>query len=314
MDSRKIDPSLKDILPLVSMRKLEFILGFKRNILKEVSAKAESYYNPFNKQKLNKLRRIDNPTGKLKTIQGRIYKRLLKKIPLPDGMMGGVSGKSFIDNAEIHVDKGVVVTMDLRDCFPRVKDKIIFKVFREHLQCSEEIAKLLTRLTTYKTYLPQGAPTSTILANLSLIPMFTEMKIIASKNGLSLTLFVDDISLSGPNADKFVDQFIKIIQKNGHAVRQKKVKVMRQAKRQQVTGIVVNKRQAVPKNKIQDYKNTIFALAKSGASLNEKDLNSVLGKIESVRNVSSSQAKELIRLALRYLPLAEKTKKRLMKL
>lgn len=76
MDSRKIDPSLKDILPLVSMRKLEFILGFKRNILKEVSARAEFYYSPFNKQKLNKLRRIDNPTGKLKTIQGRIYKRL----------------------------------------------------------------------------------------------------------------------------------------------------------------------------------------------------------------------------------------------
>lgn len=226
-------------------------------------------------------------------------------------MMGGVSGKSFIDNAEIHVDKSVVVTMDLRDCFPRVKDKVIFKVFKERLQCSEEIAKLLTRLTTYKTYLPQGAPTSTILANLSLIPMFTEMKRIASKNGLSLTLFVDDISLSGPNADKFVDQFIKIIQKNGHAVRQKKVKIMRQAKRQEVTGIVVNKKHSVPKKKIQLYRDTIFALSKKGDLISEKDLNSILGKIEFVRNVSSNQAKELIKLALVYLPLTKKIKKRL---
>jgi len=310
MNSPKATLQAKDIFPLVSMRKLEFILGLKREFLKKIASKAESYYKPFDDLQDGKPRHIDNPTGALKKIQVRIDQRLLKNVRLPTGMVGGVVGKSIKDNADIHVGREVVVTMDLRDCFPRIKDRVIFKVFREYLKCSEKIAKLLTRLTTYNTHLPQGAPTSTALANLSLIPMFTEMKKIASKNGFFLSFFIDDISFSGPGADKFIDTFIKIIQKHGHAIRQKKVKVMRCSNRQEITGIVVNKKQSVSKERIKDYKDAIFDLAQKDESITEKDLSSILGKIEFVRSINPNQAKELIRLALVYLPLTEKMERR----
>jgi len=310
MGSTKFSLRPEEIFPLVSMRKLEFILGFKRETLKKVASETDSYYHPFDNVKNGKTRHIDNPTGVLKKIQGRIHERILRNFQLPEGMMGGVVGKKAKDNAGIHVGQPIVVTMDLRDCFPRIKDKVIFKVFREYLGCSEEIAKLLTRTTTYKTHLPQGAPTSTILANLALLPMFREMKKIASSKGLLLTQWVDDITLSGPGADKLVDIFIKIIQKHGHAVRHKKVKVMRQSERQEVTGIVVNKKQAASKTRVKTYKDAIFNLARKGSSVTEKELKSILGKIEFVRGVNPSQAKELIKLALANLPLNKKIKRK----
>jgi len=313
MSSPKSEPRTKDIFPLVSMRRLEFILDFKRESLKKIASKTDFYYKPFDKLRSGKLRRIDNPTGTLKEIQNRIYKRILKDVSLPEGMMGGVKGKKIQNNAQVHVGQPIVVTMDLRNCFPEIRDRTVFKVFRDYLQCSEEIAKLLTRLTTYKTHLPQGAHTSTALANLSLAPMFKEMKKIASTNGLLLTQWGDDFFLSGSGADRVVDIFIRIIQKHGHAVSQKKVKVMRRSKRQEVTGIVVNKKQAVSRVRIKDYKDAIFNLAQKGESITKKDLSSILGKIEFVRSVNPNQAKELIKLAVVYLPLTEKMKRRFRK-
>jgi len=303
MSPSKIGSQPKSLFPLLSMKKLEIILGFDRRSLKKIAVKADSYYKPFNDYKGGKLRQIDNPTGVLKEIQDRINKRILSGVPLPGGMMGGVKGKKVQDNARVHVNQPVVITMDLRSCFPRIKTKMVFRVFRNHLQCSEEIAKLLTRLTTYKAHLPQGAPTSTTLANLSLIPMFEEMKKTALANGLSLTQWVDDITLSGPNANKLIDVFIRIIQKHGHAVRHKKVKAMSQSRRQEVTGIVVNRKQAVSRARIKDYKDTIFDLARKRDSVTEEDLSSILGKIEFVKSVKPNQARELMKLAERYLPL-----------
>lgn len=246
MSLPKVSFQSRGISPLVSVRKLEFALDFKREFLKKVASRTDSYYKPFIDYKDGKPRHIDNPIGVLKIIQRRINRRILGDVLLPEGMMGGVKGKKINDNAGVHVGRMVVVKMDLRDCFPRIKDRMVFKVFREHLQCSEEIAKLLTRLTTYKTHLPQGAPTSTALANLSLAPMFKEMKKIASANGLLLTQWVDDFFLAGSGADRLIDVFIRIIQKHGYAVSHKKVKVMRRNKPQEVTGIVVNKKQATP--------------------------------------------------------------------
>jgi len=310
MNSSKNNLRTEDISPLVSMRKLEFILGFKRETFRKVASDTDSYYHPFDDHKNGKTRHIDNPTGVLKKIQGRIHERILRNIQLPEGMMGGVIGKKAKDNAGVHVGQPVVVTMDLRNCFPRIKDKVIFKVFREYLRCSEEISKLLTRITTYKTRLPQGAPTSTILANLALSPMFREMKKIASSKRLLLTQWVDDITLSGSGADKLVGVFIKIIQKHGHAVRHKKVKVMRQNERQEVTGIVVNKKQAASRTRVKTYKDAIFNLARKRGSVTEKELASILGKIEFIRGVNPNQAKELVKLALANLPLNEKTKRK----
>src|SRR5271169_2759051 len=115
---------------LYSVRRLESLLGFTRADLWRVAATAGRYYKPFFKKEVprpfqkkikpRKARKIDNPTGELKTIQKNIYTRILKRIPLPENIMGGVSGCAISDNARVHLGGKVLAKIDIRSFFPSV--------------------------------------------------------------------------------------------------------------------------------------------------------------------------------------------------
>lgn len=146
----------KNLFNVVSLRKLESILGIKRGLLRDVDKNADSYYRPFLNRKGGKLRKIDNPIGDLKFIQDRIYSRILKPINLPSTMLGGIPGNSIKDMAKLHVKKKNVISLDLKDCFPRTKDKRVYALFKK-IGYSHKLAALLTRLTTYNTHIPPGS-------------------------------------------------------------------------------------------------------------------------------------------------------------
>src|SRR3990172_13215706 len=120
-----------DITPLsiYSLRDLAYRIGFNRQLLLEIAETGGRFYRPFLK-KGSKPRRIDNPIGILKEIQGRIQDRLLCSIPLPDYMHGGIAQRSPITNAGNHVGATIVVTLDIRKFFPSVTNKHIFHVWR----------------------------------------------------------------------------------------------------------------------------------------------------------------------------------------
>ena len=67
-------------LGICSLRYLEFQLGVNRDLLREVAAKAGSYYRPFPKRKGGKIRWIDNPVDPLKYVQRRINRWLLSDL------------------------------------------------------------------------------------------------------------------------------------------------------------------------------------------------------------------------------------------
>ena len=75
--------TFNDIANIYRVRNLARILGIKTKQLILISQNTLSYYRPFDKKQKNKIRKIDNPTGELKHIQGKINKRLLLKYPLP---------------------------------------------------------------------------------------------------------------------------------------------------------------------------------------------------------------------------------------
>src|SRR5438046_1585603 len=110
---------------LVSLRRLEQILGWDRESLRRFAEHAGRYYRPFDRRRqrgTGKWRHIDNPTDDLKKLQQRIERRILNHVPLPATMMGAVSGRSIRDNATRHLGQSMVVTLDLRACFPRTSD------------------------------------------------------------------------------------------------------------------------------------------------------------------------------------------------
>lgn len=239
--------------PLRSMKELEYLLGSDREVLIELAENVNAYYHPFIKVVGDKKRHIDNPTGKLKRMQQLINKRVLADYTFPDYVTGGRRGYSAKDNAKIHLNKSVVIRIDIRACYPSTTDLQVFRVFKDYFECSDKIAGLLTRLTTYRKYLPQGASTSSTLINLALMKIYAEIYTVARKNGATFGAYVDDVCVSGDRADKLVENIIRVIQKGGYAVRNEKIKIMRRGSHQEITGITVNKKLSVPREKMKRY-------------------------------------------------------------
>jgi len=284
-----------DITPLkiYSLRDLEYRIGFNRQLLRQTAATAGHYYRPFPK-KGPKPRMIDNPVSILKEIQGRIQERLLSDISLPDHMHGGVTSRSPITNASQHVQATVVVTLDIRKFFPSVTNKHIFHVWRNVLDCSPTIARLLTQLTTFERHLPQGSPTSTTLANIVLAESDQKIKSLCKEQGIVYTRFVDDLIFSGESARSIINSVVRILKKSGFRVPHAKMQVMGPRKRHQITGMVVNRTIAVPREKRANIRAAIHSLESLKDS--GRQTLSIIGRIGFVRQVNRPSAESLQRL------------------
>src|SRR5262245_405896 len=90
----------------------------------------------------------------------------------------------------------MVANLDVRQFFPNVTRAMVIEAL-VRLGYTREIAALIAELTTYKGYLPQGAPTSTLLDNLVFVPIDRYFQKFSQRLGLTYTRYVDDITLSG---------------------------------------------------------------------------------------------------------------------
>jgi hypothetical protein len=105
------------------------------------------------------------------------------------------------------------------------------------LKFSPEVAHLITRLCTWKNNLPQGAPTSTHLANLVFLE--TDLKLIefCKCNGLTYTRYIDDLTFSSQICFKHLtSKIIDIILNGSFKVNQRKTIY---SGNQTITGIIV---------------------------------------------------------------------------
>ena len=114
-------------------------------------------------------RTINPPHEELKNIQKCINGYLVNNIPMPDFAYGGVKEKDNILNAKQHKGRKYVFQTDLTDFYPFISCKRVYEMF-VRVGFSADVASKLTKLTTFKGHLPQGAPTSTTIANLVFEP------------------------------------------------------------------------------------------------------------------------------------------------
>lgn len=238
-------------LDLYSLRHLEVLLGRSRGELKDLAAHAVRYYRPFpltgkerpfaRKVIVRKKRWIDNPVDPLKAIQSRIEERLLRRVILPEHLLGGVHGKSIRDNAKLHLRARCLVIIDIRNFFPSITPQQVRAVFQETLNCSAAVSHLLTGLTTYRGRLPQGAPTSTLLANLVLASFDHEIRSVCLLNGVFYSSWVDDLAFSGDTAPQAIGPVIAALRKAGFKVSHRKITVMRAGDRKVLNSLVLGK-------------------------------------------------------------------------
>ena len=255
-------------MELLSLNKLTSIIGLKRNFIQEVASKRNEYYRPFTRKEAKpdgsvKLRVINQPLEPLKSIQLRIHQRLLGPYSesLPPFATGGVKGRGLIDNLLPHINRECLVALDIRDCFPSVTARHVYRALRKHLGCSTPVAKLLTRLTVYKNHLPQGSAVSTDLCNLVLLDAMSELYQECLRRDLEFRQYIDDIGISGSYRDAvdFISVAITVFKRHGFSVQREKLVIMPKSARQAVTGGVVNSRLSVGRKKVGKYRQRFLA-------------------------------------------------------
>jgi hypothetical protein len=182
---------------------------------------------------------------------------------------GGIKGRSVVTNAKPHLNREVVINLDLSNFFGTITAAKVRKVFKDHLGCSPEVAKILAALTTLNNQLPQGAPTSPALANLAALPVDAALMRLCSaklgKGAFGYSRYIDDITISGgKEAVELLDEIGNIVERCGFTLNGNKTKVLRRSSRQCVTGIVVNKKLNTPRKLVRRLRQDLYYCGKFG--------------------------------------------------
>ncbi|MFS4457138.1 reverse transcriptase family protein [Maribacter sp. 2304DJ31-5] len=197
----------------VDLKEIQSILkDIDKYYREKIIVKTDKFGKPKLDSKGNPKQRIINPSiNRLKVIQKRIQKNILLKLHMPDYAYGAVKGRDNVINAKKHQGKKYKFTTDLKDFFPSITNKSVYEMFVEE-KFSHEVSSLLTKLTTYNGKIPQGAPTSSTLANLVFRKTGNILDNFSKENGLTFTSFVDDMTFSSPNDFKeIVPNILNII-------------------------------------------------------------------------------------------------------
>ena len=179
---------------------------------------------------------------------------------------------------------------------------MVFRMFRNELGFGRDVASLLTRLTTYRSYLPQGAPTSTAVANLLLAaPIDVPVSAKATRSGLRYSRFVDDIAISGWDPKPLINIIAKLLSRRRLPIhrskpnQRSKLKSTPSGRAQVVTGLIVNSPTglSVPKARRDKIRAAIYALLRAPKHELQRAIASVCGKIAYVAQFNPGAARRL---------------------
>ena len=286
------------------------------------------HYRPLAKR-FGQIRLIEAPKPRLKEIQRRILDGILDRVPLHEAAHGFRLGRSIRSFAAPHVGRRVVLRVDLADFFPSIRVAQIQALFRT-IGYPDGVAQLLAGLCSNSTpvevwdvivqppsasllrnvrflysqpHLPQGAPTSPALANLCAYRLDCRLTALAASAGATYTRYADDLAFSGDAAfhrvvPRFQLHVCATAMEEGFAVQHRKTRIMRQAVRQRLAGIVVNQHLNVSRADYDRLKATLTNCLRHGAQNQNRTRHAdyrahLLGKVSFVEMIHPARGLRL---------------------
>ena len=256
---------------------------------KPCGGKFDHLYTTFDiPKKSGGTRRISSPQPLLKTVQHRIYQRLLQPLVNHPAAHGFVPGVSIVDNAAHHTGQSVVVNVDIKACFPSVRWSYVLGALKRDLQTtlSPRAIRFVADICCANGALPIGAPTSPALLNRVLYKTDEILTRHADAKGCTYTRYADDLTFSGgEDAVSLIGVSKSVLKPLGLALDPKKTNVYRQGRRQLVTGLVVNTAVNVPRHTRRLIRAAIHAGANAhlgGKPVNRAQLQGHLAFLQSV--------------------------------
>jgi hypothetical protein len=166
-----------------------------RDVVEADSLHPHFHYRHFTKPKRDGGRReIAAPDVKLKRVQHEIIARHFRNQEPHPAALAYRKGRSTADHAWAHAGADLLITADVEDFFPSTREWRIEQWWRQRVE--DDLARLLTLLTTYRGGLPQGAPTSPGLSNFVNHELDDRLTQRAEAAGGRYTRYCDDLAFS----------------------------------------------------------------------------------------------------------------------
>ncbi len=296
--------------PIGSIKALGRALRVGPARLRALANRAESLYREVPQTKKDgSIRLTYDARPPLKAVQHRINTRLFSAVRYPAYLHGGIrvpeSPRDPHSNARPHSQAYALVLEDIADCFPSIRAMDIRDMWLRLFRFPEEVADCLTSLTTLTGFLPQGAKTSTYIANLAFWDVEPPIVQRLTRMGLQYTRYIDDITVSssedlGRDEKTYaISQIYGMLAAKGCRPKRSKHEVRKRGQRLQVTGLVINgKSPAISSPERRRIRAAVYeleVLADSGAHASElrEKLGRVRGRVNRLARTGHSSAESL---------------------
>lgn len=273
--------------PVFTLAHLAHEVGVPYKFLRSVATRAEAaeHYNVFKIQKrapsvVKQYRWIAAPHPLLLKTQRWVNQNILKQLTVSEAAFAYVKDGSAYNAAVLHKRAEWLMKVDISNFFESILETRIYKVFRAagyQPLLSFELSRICTRIATpemeramspngvakvktkgtghvieaYASYalghLPQGAPTSPMLANLVAKDIDAEITALANKYDLRYSRYSDDIVLSSKsknfgkaNAAEVIGKLYAILRRAGFEPNMEKTKVSGPGSKMIVLGLLVD--------------------------------------------------------------------------
>lgn len=179
---------------------------------------------------------------------------------------GFVRKRSIITNAKKHRNRRWVFNLDLEDFFPSINFGRVrgFLLKNRDFRLHQDVATVIAQIACHDNTLPQGSPCSPVVSNLVANVLDVRLAKVALAARCTYSRYADDLTFStnkrefpadiavrlgpdGPSSHTWLpsEALQKLIERTGFRVNASKTRLMYRSSRQEVTGLVINKKLSV---------------------------------------------------------------------
>lgn len=277
-----VPTALEEIRAARDVSDVAHLIGFRPKSLAYIlyGIPDESKYHTFDiPKKSGGIRKIDAPIDQLKLAQRRLHdllSRCLVEIEIKEKLKeecaiahGFHAKRSIFSNAKNHRGRRWVFNIDLKDFFPSINFGRVrgYLIKNKYFKLDETAATIIAQIICHQNTLPQGSPTSPIVSNLVANILDMRLNRLATRHRCSYTRYADDLTFScgkknfppqiaspvdgeyqkwGPS-----DQLRYHIFQSGFSINETKTRMQYYWSRQDVTGLIVNKKVGVKREYIK---------------------------------------------------------------
>ncbi len=190
---------------------------------------------------------------------------------------------TIMTNARAHVTRRYVFNVDLHDFFGSINFGRVHGFFlkNRNFELQPKVATLLAQIACYENKLPQGSPCSPVISNLIGHALDMLLVNLAAGAGCTYTRYADDLTFSSnkrpfpsvlaepmdENRNEWTPGRVlsRLVIRSGFSFNNKKTRMQYRDSRQEVTGLVVNRKVNVPASYRYTVRAMVDHLFKTGA-------------------------------------------------